>query len=83
LKSKAESPQIAELVAGGWRDSTRVAAGSAEMWRDICLDNAPSIERALDEFVRELEGLRALVSARDGAALEAWLDEAARERKNF
>ncbi len=83
LKSKAEAPQIAELVAGGWRDSTRVAAGSAEMWRDICLDNAPSIEHALDEFARELEKLRALVAARDGAALEKWLDEAARERKTF
>ncbi len=83
LKSKAQAPQIVELVAGGWRDSTRVAAGSAEMWRDICLDNAPSIERALDELVRELEKLRGLVEARDGDALEEWLEGAARERKRF
>ena len=83
LKSKADAPQIADLVAGGWRDSTRVAAGSAEMWRDICLDNGPCVERALPEFVREVEQLRGLVSRRDGAALERWLDEAAIERKKF
>lgn len=80
-KSKQNAPQIVELVAGGWRDSTRIAAGSAEMWRDICLDNASSIEVALDEFARQLQTLRALVAARDGDGLQAWLDEAARERK--
>lgn len=83
LKSKTDAPQIAELVAGGWRDSTRVAAGSAEMWRDICLDNASSIERALSDFTRELEALRALVAARDAEALENWLEKAAQERRNF
>lgn len=83
LRSKQSAPQIEQLVAGGWRDSTRIAAGNAEMWRDICLDNAPSIEAALDEFARELQTLRALVTARDGRGLEAWLDEAARERKRF
>lgn len=83
LKSKEESPQIANLVAGGWRDSTRVAAGSAEMWRDICLDNALCVERALDEFMAELQRLRTLVTQGEGAALEKWLEEAARERKKF
>ncbi len=83
LKSKDSAPHIAELVAGGWRDSTRVAAGSAEMWRDICLDNAPSVEHALDEFAREIQTLRDLVAKRDGEGLERWLEEAARERKKF
>ncbi|RYX85459.1 prephenate dehydrogenase/arogenate dehydrogenase family protein [bacterium] len=83
LKSKQDSPAIADLVAGGWRGSTRIAAGSAEMWRDICLDNAASVEKALDEFVSELQSLKTLVAARDGAALQQWLDEAAIERKKF
>ncbi|BCM90128.1 cyclohexadienyl dehydrogenase [Abditibacteriota bacterium] len=83
LKSKAESPQIADLVASGWRDSTRVAAGSPEMWRDICLDNAACVEKALDEFMRELETLKALVVQGDGDALERWLDRATLERKKF
>lgn len=83
LKSKEAAPQIADLVAGGWRDSTRVAAGNAEMWRDICLDNASAVERALDKFAGELQHLRDLVAKRDGEGLERWLDEAARERKKF
>jgi len=83
LRSKAKAPQIEALIAGGWRDSTRVAAGNAEMWRDICLDNAGAIEGALGEFAREIETLRALVEARDGEGLERWLDDAARERRRF
>ena len=83
LKSKEGAPQIGDLVAGGWRDSTRVAAGSAEMWRDICLDNASAVERALDEFAREIQTLRALIGKRDGDGLEQWLEEAAMERKKF
>ncbi len=83
LRAKAGAPVIADLVASGWRDSTRVAAGSAEMWRDICLDNAPAIEAALAGFAGELDTLRALVAARDRDGLEAWLEAAARERRGF
>ncbi len=83
LKSKAQALEIEALVAGGWRDGTRVAAGNAEMWRDICLDNAQAIEGSLEGFAREIETLRALVQARDGEGLERWLDEAACERKRF
>jgi len=83
LASKAKAPEIEALVAGGWRDSTRVAAGNAEMWRDICLDNAQAIEGALEGFAREIETLRVLVQTRDGDGLQKWLDDAARERKRF
>ena len=48
--------------AGGLRDTTRIAASSAEMWRDICLTNREAILRALalyrgafDQFVHAVE----------------------------
>jgi len=48
--------------AGGLRDTTRIAASSAEMWRDICITNREAILRALalyrgafDQFVRAVE----------------------------
>ena len=42
----------AQLVAGGWRDSTRIAAGSSEMWRDIALANRAALLSALDDSLR-------------------------------
>jgi len=35
------------FTAGGWRDTTRIAAGDPELWADILLDNAPAVARAL------------------------------------
>jgi prephenate dehydrogenase len=52
----------AEFGAGGLRDTTRIAASSAEMWRDICLTNHEAILATLsfyrstfDEFARAVE----------------------------
>jgi len=45
----------AKLCATGFRDTTRIASGSPEMWRDIVLANQKSLRATLDEFVRELQ----------------------------
>lgn len=68
------------LVAGGWRDGTRVAAGSPEMWRDICLANREAVLHALDELSLELDRFRLALQQSDGAALGQWFDAAAQER---
>ncbi len=47
--------QQTELCANGFRDTTRVASGSPEMWRDIALANGKHLGRAVDLFIRELE----------------------------
>ncbi len=47
-------------VAGpGLRDMTRLASSSYDIWRDILTTNAPRIERALDEYISELQDIRA------------------------
>ncbi|HVN90440.1 MAG TPA: prephenate dehydrogenase/arogenate dehydrogenase family protein [Candidatus Binataceae bacterium] len=40
----------ASFGAGGLRDTTRIAASSPEMWRDICLTNREAITAALKLF---------------------------------
>jgi prephenate dehydrogenase len=67
-------PDAAQLFAqtgGGFRDLTRIAGSSPEMWRDICLANRDAILRALDGYLSDLEALRGMVEASDGPALEA------------
>ncbi len=49
------------LCANGFRDTTRIASGSPEMWRDIMLANREPLRVTLDEFVRELQSVQALL----------------------
>jgi prephenate dehydrogenase len=50
--------QQATLCATGFRDTTRIASGSPEMWRDIALVNKDNLIKTLDEFIRRLEQLK-------------------------
>lgn len=68
------------LCATGFRDTTRIASGSPEMWRDIVVANRRHLRRSLDELIGGLETLRQLVEQGDGQALEAVLREA-RDRR--
>ncbi|HEY8450062.1 MAG TPA: prephenate dehydrogenase [Bacillota bacterium] len=68
------------LAGGGLRDTTRIAASPARLWRDILLTNADEILRQLDRFEETLAALRRALGAGDGAALTALFDEAARLR---
>jgi prephenate dehydrogenase len=79
--ARDESEVAQQLVAGGWRDATRVAAGSAEMWRDICLDNAPAITRSLDDLIEQLETLREMLQQSNGDRLYEWFDKASIMRR--
>jgi len=69
----------AELAAGGFRDTTRVASGDPRMARDISLTNRPAILARLDAYIGELEGLRSRIAG-ESVELEAMFREA-RERR--
>jgi prephenate dehydrogenase len=77
------SPAIAQLVAGGWRDSTRVAAGSSEMWRDISLANRAALLQSVRSFQAELAQFANLLESEDSQALFDWFERAALERRKF
>jgi prephenate dehydrogenase len=59
------------FAAGGFRDFTRIAASSPEMWRDVCVANRAALLDELDAYTAVLARLRAAVEAGDGATLEA------------
>ena len=71
------------LAAGGFKDTTRIAAGSADLWTGICLDNASALVDGLEELRDRLGGFEALVRARDADSIRAWLEGAAEVRRSL
>jgi prephenate dehydrogenase len=69
------------LCANGFRDATRIASGSPEMWRDICLANRRNLLKSLDRFLVELRQFRGLLNRADGEAIQSFL-EAAKSRRD-
>lgn len=67
----ADAAKLFTHTGGGFRDLTRIAGSSPEMWRDICLANRAAILSALDGYLSDLEAVRGMVDGGDGAALEA------------
>jgi prephenate dehydrogenase len=68
------------LCAGGFRDTTRVASGSAEMWRDIALANRPNLLQGVDAYIRELKRFQDLLRRADAEGLHQFYGEAGRTR---
>jgi len=74
--------EIADFVGNGFRDTTRIAEGRADVWRDIVLSNASSICAVSARLRARLEQLEAAMAAGDGDALEQFFEagRAARQR---
>lgn len=78
----ADADARLNLAGTGFRDFTRIAAGSAEVWRDIFLSNRQAVLHELDDFARVLQDLRATLEGDpDPAALESLLEQAALARR--
>jgi len=71
----------AALCANGFRDTTRIASGSPEMWRDIVLANAKNLERAMKEFISDAGKFRRALAKADAKAVTKYF-ETAKERRD-
>jgi prephenate dehydrogenase len=74
---KQENPKaIIALAGGGFRDMSRIAKSSPDMWTDIFRQNRQNLIQAIDCFSGELEQCRKLVEAGEWEALHRWMEEA-------
>jgi len=64
-----DAARLFQHIGGGFRDLTRIAGSSPEMWRDICIANRDPILAALDGYLSDLEAVRGMVEASDGQGL--------------
>jgi prephenate dehydrogenase len=57
-----DSGRAGHFIGRGFRDMTRIAAGSEEVWSEICLLNADNITGAIDDFIERLGSVRSLIA---------------------
>ncbi len=70
LAQRDNRDQLLAFAASGFRDFTRIAASSPEMWRDICLANRDALMRELQQYAAELHVLHQALENNDAAKLE-------------
>jgi prephenate dehydrogenase len=77
----ADSERRLAIAGSGFRDFTRISAGSAEMWRDIFLSNRGAVKAELAEVRAVLDEAERALDDEDGVALLALLEQAAQVRR--
>jgi prephenate dehydrogenase len=78
--SPAHPKEQSLLCATGFRDTTRIASGSPEMWRDIALANRQKLARVLGVFIEDLQELQLALERADAKAVEEFFEVAKQRR---
>ncbi len=82
--ANSEDAQVKLGHAGaGFRDFTRIAGSSPEMWRDICLANKTAILKELDNYANLTKLLRDMIAKEDGDSLLKAFTRASAERQKW
>lgn len=82
-RSRIGSLDLAEYCGSGFKDTTRIAAGRPELWRDICLLNREAVLRGLREHARGIERFMDCIRRNDGSGLEREFERALATRKRI
>lgn len=83
IARKPHADLLFQYAASGFRDFTRIAGSSPEMWRDISLANREALLGELDAYMAQLAQVRDRLAAADGAELEAVYANAQRARMTW
>lgn len=78
--SPVHPKEQAMLCANGFRDTTRIASGSPEMWRDICLANRVNLARVLGVFIEDLQEFQIALTNGDAKAVQEFFSKAKERR---
>lgn len=79
----SEDEHMKLIAAGGFKDITRIASSSPEMWEHICVSNHENIARVMDEFIRLLTEARHQMCVQDGSGIYRMFEESRDYRDSF
>ncbi|MDD3253703.1 MAG: prephenate dehydrogenase [Lachnospiraceae bacterium] len=64
-----EQEQMKRLAAGGFKDITRIASSSPEMWEQICMTNTGNIVQMLERYIGSLEQILTSLQNKEPSAV--------------
>ena len=67
--SDSQDGIMKQIAAGGFKDITRIASASPEMWEQICMTNTPNISDMLKRYIHSLEQVLEALQAGDSQAV--------------
>jgi prephenate dehydrogenase len=76
-------PAFLDIAARGFRDTTRIAASSPPIWREIFQDNRVALAEAVAAFRKSLDHFEDVLAAGDAAAVEAELERIKQQRERL
>ncbi|MDR0852838.1 MAG: prephenate dehydrogenase/arogenate dehydrogenase family protein [Clostridiales Family XIII bacterium] len=82
-KHSGENGELLRLAAGGFKDTTRIAAGSAELWTGILLNNREIVADELSEFADIIRNIHELVKNGDATEVKRFLQSASTIRNSL
>ena len=83
LSTMNDKSDIFKYAAGGFRDFTRIASSSPEMWQDICLANNDSLVSVIKKFQSDLSALTSAIEAGDKELILTIFSRAKKARDQF
>ena len=83
INNKKNKSTLLNFAASGFRDFSRIAASSPEVWRDVSIQNQESIIGDLQLFQKEIVKLTNFLEKKDQKGLEEYLKLASSTRKNW
>ena len=75
--------EIFPNAGGGFRDFTRIASSSPQMWHDIVRANADSVGRLLEQQIEELQQIRMLMREDRWDQIRALFERARAARERY
>ena len=81
IVSRPDAAELLGFAAGGFRDFTRIAGSSPEMWRDIALANREALLEEIDRYGARVAVFRELVARGDASGLQRLMTEARNARR--
>ena len=71
------------IAAGGFKDITRIASSSPDMWQQICLTNTDNILSLLDDYINALQLIRGQLDSKSADSLYDFFNDARLYRDSF
>lgn len=71
------------IAAGGFKDITRIASSSPEMWQQICLTNTSNIASLLADYIHSLDQIYEMLLSADSTKIYDFFDSARTYREGF